>query len=189
MCSLPKGSMNSSHGKEGWRRQLVGKRSNEAGERVLWSFWSEMKWTIIAGEGVRYRGQGCRVWSWVTPSVHVLQRGVVALLLGSWLDEALKTTQMFKISPMPFSSSISLLLCASECFCQILLSFLVGEEKRGIIIHITYPVSDSFAVAAVAWQQLKRIQALETVVMFPTKTVGIVKKIPRCSTQWIFWSC
>lgn len=89
---------------------------------------------------------------------------------------------------MPFSSSISL-LCASECFCQILLSFLVGEEKRGIIIHITYPVSDSFAVTAVAWQQLKRIRALETVVMFPTKTVGIVKKIPRCSTQWIFWSC
>lgn len=43
MCSPPKGSTNSSHGKDGWRSQFVRKRGDEAGERESLELkWDEM---------------------------------------------------------------------------------------------------------------------------------------------------
>lgn len=71
MCSLPKGNK-----LQPWERWLKEPICLHRGwwKESLWNSQSEMIWTIVAGEGVRYRGQRCRVWSQVTPVGHGLQR-------------------------------------------------------------------------------------------------------------------
>lgn len=114
-----------------------------------------MTWTIIAGEGARYRGQRRRVWSWVTPFGRVLWRDGSSVAWAPFRQSTEEYRAVWNGPKALFHFSV-LLLCASEDSCQILLSFLVGREKPGIIIHIICPVSDSFAaVTAAAWQQLK----------------------------------
>lgn len=99
---------------------------DEAGES-LWSVWSEMTWTVIAGEGdmgaedAGYEGE-------CLPS-DMFSEGMAAPLLECWSDEVLKNTQLFQMGQKPCNPSSSLLY-ASECPCQIPLSFWLAGRNQ-----------------------------------------------------------
>lgn len=112
-----------------------------------------MKWTIIAGEGVRYRCQRRRVRSQVTPSGHVLWRDGSS----AWAPVRRRTEEYAASWNGPKSPFPLPFLCSAAVRLRwIFLPNLLSGLEWDMIIHIICPVSDSFAaVTAPAWQQPK----------------------------------
>lgn len=96
-----------------------------------------MTWTIIAGEGARYRGQRRRVWSWVTPFGHVLWRDGSSVAWAPFRQSTEEYRAVWNGPKALFHFSV-LLLCASEGSCQILLSFFgwQGETRHNYSYHL-----------------------------------------------------
>lgn len=120
--------------------------------------------------------------------LYMFSEGVAALLLGCWLDEALKNTQLFEMGQKPFSISLPTLCCVPLMNIPAKSAFWVGGEKPGIIIIIICLVSELLLLLlqpgssrkySISWTG---IQALETMVMFSIKVVATVEKVPRCFT-------
>lgn len=134
MCSLPKGNK-----LQPWERWLKEPFCWERGwwKDSLWSFQSEMIQTIIAGEGARYRGQRCRVWSQVTPVGHGLRRdgSSVAWELVRQSTEESRAVWNGPKALFFFHFSALLLFASDECSCQILLAFwLVGKNWEKLLL-------------------------------------------------------
>lgn len=168
MCSPPKGNKLQSW--ERWLKEPVCLRRGWWKESV-WNSQREMIWTIVAGEGVRYRGQRCRVWSQVTPVGHGFQRNgsSIAQELITQSTEESRAVWNGPKALFFFHLSALLLSTSDERSCHIVLAFwLVGRNWEKLLLSPVLLQRALLQKYNISWME---IQTLETAVIFPTKIV------------------